>query len=71
VALALEKMLMVGCVPVAATVQGWGVAEGSGAEAAPFFLAGALCALYALFARPLPSSFQTAAPRRVSMGGCP
>lgn len=68
VVLAFEKLLVVGCIPVAATVQAWGAAAGAGMHSAPFFLAAILCGLYYLFGLPMPSSFHVA-PRRTSVGG--
>jgi len=68
VAVALEKMLLVGCLPVAASMQAWGIASSTGMDTAPFFLAALMCALYFLFALPLTSSF-VAPPRLTSMGG--
>jgi hypothetical protein len=68
VAVAFEKMLLIGCLPVAAAMQAWGIASSTGMDTAPFFLAALLCVLYYLFALPLTSSF-VAPPRRTSMGG--
>jgi hypothetical protein len=70
VAVALEKMLLVGSLPVAASMQAWGIASSTGMDTAPFFLAALMCALYLLFALPLTSSF-VAPPRLTSMGGGP
>lgn len=69
VAVAFEKMLIVGCPPVAGAIQSWGIAMSSGMETAPFFLACLLCVLYYFFGLPLQSSFVTSASRRTSMGG--
>lgn len=57
VVVAFEKLLLGGCLPVAATVQTWGVIAALGLAAAPFCLAPILALLYCLFAMPLPSSF--------------
>jgi hypothetical protein len=59
VVLAFEKLLLTGCIPVAAAVITWGLAAGVGMSNAPFFLATILCGLYFLFGRPLPSSFHS------------
>ena len=59
VVVAFEKLLLGGCLPVAATVQAWGVIAALGLAAAPFCLAPILAVLYCLFAMPLPSSFAT------------
>ena len=64
---AFERMLVAGCLPVAAAVQTWGLVSGVGMSAATFFLAALLCGLYALFALPLPSSFHLGK-SRASMG---
>ena len=64
---AFEKLLLGGCVPVAATVQAWGVIAALGLAAAPFYLAPLLAVLYYLFALPLPSSF-AAGSRKKSIG---
>lgn len=58
VVLAFEKLLLTGCVPVAASVLTWGLASGVGMSNSPYFLGAILCGLYFLFGRPLPSSFQ-------------
>jgi hypothetical protein len=68
-ALAFERLLLAGCVPVGAAVQAWGVANAAGAEAAPWFLAVALPALYLAFSLPLPSSFRGAAAGGGGAGG--
>lgn len=57
VVLAFEKLLLGACMPVAATVQAWGVIAALGLAVAPFCLALILAGLYCLFALPLPSSF--------------
>lgn len=57
VVVAFEKLLLGGCLPVAATVQTWGVIAALGLAAAPFCLAPILALLYCLFAMPVPSSF--------------
>ena len=57
VILAFEKLLISCCLPVAATVQAWGVIAAMGVGVAPFYLAAILATLYYLFALPLPSSF--------------
>lgn len=67
VVVAFEKLLLGGCLPVAATVQGWGIIAAMGLAAAPFYLAPILAVLYCLFAMPLPSSF-AAASRKKSIG---
>lgn len=59
VVVAFEKLLLGGCLPVAATVQAWGSIAALGLAAAPFCLAPILAVLYCLFAMPLPSSFAT------------
>lgn len=59
VVVAFEKLLVGGCLPMAATVQAWGVIAALGLAAAPFCLAPILAVLYCLFAMPLPSSFAT------------
>ena len=59
VVVAFEKLLLGGCLPVAATVQAWGVIAALGLAAAPFCLGPILAVLYCLFAMPLPSSFAT------------
>ena len=64
---AFEKLLLGGCLPVAATVQAWGVIAALGLAAAPFYLAPLLAVLYYLFALPLPSSF-AAGSRKKSIG---
>ena len=68
VAIAFEKMLVGGCLPVAAAVQTWGMVSGVGMSAACFFLAALLCALYYLFALPLPSSFHLGGRPRTAVG---
>lgn len=68
VVIAFEKMLMAGCLPVAAAVVTWGVVAGTGMSNACFFLAALLCALYYLFGLPLPSSFHLGSRGRVAMG---
>jgi hypothetical protein len=68
-ALAFERLLLAGCVPVGAAVQAWGVANAAGAEAAPWFLAVALPALYLAFSLPLPSSFRGAGAAGAGGGG--
>ena len=57
VVLAFEKLLLAACLPVAATIQAWGVIAALGLAVAPFCLALILAGLYSLFALPLPSSF--------------
>ena len=69
VAVAFEKTLILGCIPVCGTMQAWGVTLTSGIESTPFFLACLLCMLYSLFALPLPSSFTTSVSRRIAIGG--
>lgn len=69
VVIAFEKMLMAGCLPVAAAVITWGVAAGTGMSNACFFLAALLCGLYYLFGLPLPSSFHLGGRGRIAMGG--
>ena len=64
VVVAFEKLLVGGCLPVAATVQAWGVIAALGLAAAPFCLAPILAVLYCLFAMPLPSSFATGSRRK-------
>ena len=67
VVLAFEKLL-IGCsLPVAATVQAWGVIAGLGLAPTPFYLTPILGVLYCLFGMPLASSF-TSGPRRNSIG---
>ncbi|KAL3133255.1 hypothetical protein ABBQ38_007137 [Trebouxia sp. C0009 RCD-2024] len=68
VVVAFEKLLLGGCLPMAATVQAWGVIAALGLAAAPFYLAPLLGVLYYLFGLPLPSSF-AAASRKKSIGG--
>lgn len=68
VVIAFEKMLMAGCLPVAAAVITWGVAAGTGMSNACFFLAALLCGLYYLFGLPLPSSFHLGGRGRIAMG---
>jgi hypothetical protein len=70
VVVAFEKMLMAGCLPVAAAVQTWGMVAGVGMSSSSFFLAALLCGLYRFFALPLPSSFHLAG-RRAMGGGKP
>lgn len=67
VVVAFEKLLLGGCLPVAATVQAWGVIAALGLAAAPFYLTPILAMLYCLFAMPLPSSFAVGS-RRKSIG---
>lgn len=67
VVVAFEKLLLGGCLPMAATVQAWGVIAALGLAAAPFYLAPLLGVLYYLFGLPLPSSF-AAASRKKSIG---
>ena len=57
VAVAFEKTLIVGCIPVGAGMHTWGVALSSGMDNTPFLLAFDICVLYYLFALPLQSSF--------------
>lgn len=64
VVIAFEKMLVAGCLPVAAAVQTWGLVSGVGMGTATFFLAGLLCVLYYFFALPMPSSFHLGTGRR-------
>jgi hypothetical protein len=69
VVIAFEKMLVAGCLPVAAAVQTWGMVSGVGMSTSTFFLAGLLCALYYFFALPLPSSFHLGSGRaRTAVG---
>ncbi len=67
VVLAFEKLLLGGCLPVAATVQVWGVIAALGLAAAPFYLTVILALLYCLFAMPLVSSFAGGS-RKMSIG---
>ncbi len=67
VVLAFEKLLLGGCLPVAATVQVWGVIAALGLAAAPFYLTVILAILYCLFAMPLASSFAGGS-RKMSIG---
>lgn len=53
--------------PVAGTVQAWGMIAAMGLGVAPFSLAAILTVLYYLFALPVPSSFAAGA-RRTSIG---
>ncbi|PSC73750.1 no exine formation 1 [Micractinium conductrix] len=69
VVIAFERMLIAGCLPVAAAVQTWGMVAGVGMSAAAFFLAALLCGLYYLFARPLPSSFHLGTRQKTAVGG--
>ena len=71
VVLAFEKLLLGGCLPVAATVQAWGVTAALGLAAAPFYLAVILAVLYCLFAMPLPSSFAGTSGARTRSIGLP
>lgn len=68
VVIAFERMLIAGCLPVAAAVQTWGMVAGVGMSAAAFFLAALLCGLYYLFARPLPSSFHLGTRQKTAVG---
>ncbi|KAA6419880.1 MAG: hypothetical protein FRX49_10243, partial [Trebouxia sp. A1-2] len=68
VVLAFEKLLLGGCLPVAATIQVWGVIAALGLAAAPFCLTVILAILYCLFAMPLVSSFAGGS-RKMSIGG--
>lgn len=68
IVIAFEKMLMAGCLPVAAAVVTWGVAAGTGMSNACFFLAALMCGLYYLFGLPLPSSFHLGGRGRIAMG---
>jgi len=67
VVLAFEKLLLGACLPVAATVQVWGVIAALGLAAAPFYLTVILAVLYCLFAMPLASSFAGGS-RKMSIG---
>ena len=67
VVLAFEKLLLGACLPVAATVQAWGVIAALGLAIAPFCLALILAGLYCLLALPLPSSFAGSS-RKQSIG---
>ena len=67
VVLAFEKLLLGACLPVAATVQAWGVIAALGLAAAPFYLTVILAVLYCLFAMPLASSFAGGS-RKMSIG---
>lgn len=67
VVLAFEKLLVGGCLPVAATVQAWGVIAALGLAPALFYLGPILAVLYCLFGMPLASSF-AAGSRRNSIG---
>eukprot|EP00884_Botryococcus_braunii_P004652 jgi/Botrbrau1/14188/Bobra.182_3s0121.1 len=58
--LAFEKLLLVGCLPVAAIMQTWGVIAATGADTAPYYQALILAGLYYLFGLPLASSFHAA-----------
>lgn len=69
VVLAFEKLLLGCCLPVAATVQAWGVIAAIGLGVASFYLAAILAVLYYLFALPVPSSFAAGA-HRSSIGQC-
>lgn len=68
VVLAFEKMVIGGCFPVGLTVLTWGIVAGVGMSAAPFYMSGLGCVLYHLFARPLPSSFQSINPTKNNNG---
>jgi len=68
VVIAFEKMLVAGCLPVAAAVQTWGMVAGVGMSSSCFFLSALLCGLYYLFALPLPSSFHLGGRGRAAMG---
>jgi hypothetical protein len=61
--LAFEKLLLVGCLPVAATLQTWGIIAATGADTAPYYQALILAGLYYLFGLPLPSSFNATVPQ--------
>ena len=63
VVLAFEKLLLGASVPVAATLQAWGLVSAVGASVAPFYLAVVLCGLYYLCALPVQSSFHQATAR--------
>ena len=67
VVLAFEKLLIGCCLPVAATVQAWGVIAALGLAPAPFYLCPILAVLYCLFGMPLASSF-AAGSHRNSIG---
>lgn len=67
--LAFEKLLLGGCLPIAAMMQTWGLVAATGADSAPFYQALILGGLYYLFALPLPSSFQAIPPH--SRSGAP
>ncbi|EFN59471.1 expressed protein [Chlorella variabilis] len=69
VVIAFEKMLIAGCLPVAAAVQTWGMVSGVGMSNSAFFLAGLLCALYYFFGLPLPSSFHLGTKPKIATGG--
>lgn len=60
VVIAFERMLVAGCLPVAAAVQTWGMVAGVGMSSSCFFLAALLCGLYYCFGLPLASSFHLA-----------
>jgi hypothetical protein len=64
VALVFEKVLLVSCLPLAASMQTWGVVAAVGASHAAYYLAIILCVLYYLFGLPLPSSFHKKANER-------
>ncbi|GMH37943.1 hypothetical protein BSKO_05827 [Bryopsis sp. KO-2023] len=67
VVIALERLLMVACLPVGLVVQTLGVAGAVGLGNAPFFMMAMGCILYYLCMVPLPSSFQRG--RVSSIGG--
>ena len=67
VVLAFEKLLLGCCLPVAGTVQAWGIIAALGLAAAPFYLTVILGVLYYLFAMPQASSFAGAS-RKQSIG---
>lgn len=68
VVVALEKMLIIGCLPVASVMQTWGITMGMGPENAPYYLTAVICALYYMFVRPMPSSFQSSLSRSETSG---
>ena len=70
VVVAFEKMLLTSCLPTAGAVMYLGLIVHNGIGTAPYITALILCGMYALFARPLPSSFYIS-PHSVSTGGAP
>ncbi|WPT14438.1 hypothetical protein PSENEW3_00000568 [Picochlorum sp. SENEW3] len=70
VVVAFEKMLLTSCLPTAGAVMYLGLIVHNGIATAPYITALILCGMYALFARPLSSSFYIS-PHSVSTGGAP